>query len=279
MSRDLDKYFFERDRQNKISHAFLLYNSTYSKIQSELSLVISKYILKSNTVTNCDDVIIIRPETDKIVKEQISNLQVRLKSKSQYNESRVYIIDGAEKMNDYAANSLLKFLEEPENGIFAFLVTSNIENVLPTIKSRCQLIKVNDNISFNIDDLNEELVRKVILFAKCLSEKKIGTMAYLQNFIDKKQEKCDIIKLLEILQYFYYDVINYKIKGDYSYFHRFNEDIIYISSLTNLNDLVNKMIVLNAASSNLKYNLNINLFFDKLVIDLVGDKNEQHSSS
>ena len=39
MSRDLDKYFFERDRQNKISHAFLLYNSTYSKIQSELSLV------------------------------------------------------------------------------------------------------------------------------------------------------------------------------------------------------------------------------------------------
>ena len=104
-------------------------------------------------------------------------------------------------------------------------------------------------------------------------------MAYLQNFIDKKQEKCDIIKLLEILQYFYYDVINYKIKGDYSYFHRFIEDIIYISSLTNLNDLVNKMIVLNAASSNLKYNLNINLFFDKLVIDLVGDKNEQHSSS
>ena len=61
MSRDFDKYFFERDRQNKISHAFLLYNSTYSKIQSELSLVISKYILKSNTVTNCDDVIIVQP--------------------------------------------------------------------------------------------------------------------------------------------------------------------------------------------------------------------------
>ena len=274
MSRDLEKYFFERDKQNKIGHAFLLYNSTYFNIQNELSLIISKYILKNNINVNCDDVIVIEPENDKIVKEQIFNLQTKLKTKSQYNQSRVYIIEGAEKMNDYAANSLLKFLEEPEDGIFAFLITANIENVLSTIKSRCQLIKIDDINSFNVESLDEEITKKVISFARSLSEKNIKTIAHLQNFIDKKQDKCDIIKLLEILQYFYYDVINYKIRGVYNYFCRFEEDIFYISSMTDITDLVNKLIVLNAATSNLKYNLNINLFLDKLIIDLVGDKYE-----
>lgn len=274
MSRDLEKYFFEREKQNKIGHAFLLYNSSYFNIQNELSMIISKYILKNNINVNCDDIIIIRPENDKIVKEQIFNLQSKFKTKSQYSQSRVYIIDSAEKMNEYAANSLLKFLEEPEDGIFAFLITSNIENILPTIKSRCQLIKVDDVDLFDINDFDEEIVVKVISLAKCLCEKKIKTIAYLQDFFDKKQEKCDIIKVLEILQNFYYDVINYKIKGVYRYFRNFEEDIVYVSSTTDLNDLVNKLIVLNAATSNLKYNLNINLFFDKLIIDLVGDRHE-----
>lgn len=279
MSSDLEKYFFERDRINKISHAFLLYNSTYTDVHSELSLIISKYILKNDISLNCEDVIVISPENDKIVKEQILNLQAKLKTKSLYNEGRVYIIDCAEKMNDYAANSLLKFLEEPEEGIFAFLITSNIENVLPTIKSRCQLIKVHDNSKFDINIFDEEFIKNVISFAKSITESKMSTIAHLQNFISKKPDKCDIIKLLEILQYFYYDILSYKIKGECSCFNKFKDDVIYLSNMISVKSLVNKLIVLNTSSSNLKYNLNINLFLDKLVIDLVGDGNEQCSCS
>lgn len=279
MSSDLEKYFFERDRLNKISHAFLLYNSIYSDIQSELSLIISKYILKNDISFSREDVIVISPENDKIVKEQILDLQVKLKTKSIYNSARVYIIDCAEKMNDYAANSLLKFLEEPEEGIFAFLITSNIENVLPTIRSRCQLIKVNDRTKFDINNFDEEFVKNAISFAKSITERKLSTIAHLQNFISKKPDKCDIIKLLEILQYFYYDIISYKIKGECSCFDKFKDDVIYLSNIINMNDLVSKLIVLNEASSNLRYNLNINLFLDKLIINLVGDRNEQCSRS
>lgn len=98
------------------------------------------------------DVLIVNPQKDKITKEQIIDIQMELANKSQINDNRVYIITEANKMNDYAANSLLKFLEEPQENVYAFLITNNIDNVLPTIKSRCQIIYV-DNVEENCLDL------------------------------------------------------------------------------------------------------------------------------
>lgn len=55
--------------------------------------------------------------------------------------NRFFIIDNAEKMNDSAANALLKTLEEPAEGSHIFLVTSRPDSLLPTIRSRCQTIR------------------------------------------------------------------------------------------------------------------------------------------
>lgn len=66
------------------------------------------------------DVLIVSPQKDKITKEQIIDIQMELANKSQINDNRVYIITEANKMNDYAANSLLKFLEEPQENVYAF---------------------------------------------------------------------------------------------------------------------------------------------------------------
>ena len=49
---------------------------------------------------------------------------------------RVCIIDDAQKMNQYAANSFLKTLEEPVENLYFILVTSDINALLPTIVSR-----------------------------------------------------------------------------------------------------------------------------------------------
>ena len=49
---------------------------------------------------------------------------------------RVCIIDDAQKMNQYAANSFLKTLEEPVENLYFILVTSDINTLLPTIVSR-----------------------------------------------------------------------------------------------------------------------------------------------
>lgn len=55
--------------------------------------------------------------------------------------ARVFIIDEAHKMNDTAANALLKTLEEPPSTSHIFVVTSKPNSLLPTIRSRLQALR------------------------------------------------------------------------------------------------------------------------------------------
>ena len=55
--------------------------------------------------------------------------------------ARVVIIDPAQVMNDQAANALLKNLEEPSNDVFYILIANEIQQLLPTIRSRVQVIR------------------------------------------------------------------------------------------------------------------------------------------
>lgn len=57
---------------------------------------------------------------------------------------RVIVIEQAQRMTPQAANSILKTLEEPPKGWIFFLLVENISQVLPTIRSRCDLIRVPD---------------------------------------------------------------------------------------------------------------------------------------
>lgn len=50
----------------------------------------------------------------------------------------VWIIVGAERMSAEASNALLKTLEEPPKDTYFFLTTTTVQNLLPTIISRCQ---------------------------------------------------------------------------------------------------------------------------------------------
>ncbi len=54
---------------------------------------------------------------------------------------QVGLIDGAERLTEEAANSLLKALEEPPQRARFLLITAHLSDCLPTIVSRCQLIR------------------------------------------------------------------------------------------------------------------------------------------
>lgn len=56
---------------------------------------------------------------------------------------KVYIICEAEKLNSASANAFLKTLEEPSDNTCFILLANNLDNVLPTIVSRCQVLKFN----------------------------------------------------------------------------------------------------------------------------------------
>ena len=55
--------------------------------------------------------------------------------------ARVFLVDDAEKLNDSSANALLKVLEEPPHTAHIILITSRPAMLLPTIRSRCQMIR------------------------------------------------------------------------------------------------------------------------------------------
>jgi DNA polymerase-3 subunit delta' len=68
----------------------------------------------------------------------IRRLQKKALYKPLESESKVIIIWNVDKINNDAANSFLKFLEEPPPQTFIFLTTENTTQLLPTILSRCQ---------------------------------------------------------------------------------------------------------------------------------------------
>jgi DNA polymerase III subunit delta' len=54
---------------------------------------------------------------------------------------RVVIVDAVEDLTNEAANTLLKALEEPRPGIAFVLVSHQLSLVLPTLRSRCRLVR------------------------------------------------------------------------------------------------------------------------------------------
>ena len=71
---------------------------------------------------------------------QIKELQHSAGLQPYEGKHRVFIIDGAEYMNDESANCVLKTLEEPPPKVLFILLTVNDGRLLPTIVSRCQRV-------------------------------------------------------------------------------------------------------------------------------------------
>jgi len=86
------------------------------------------------------DLIEISPEKDIIKIEQRPIIKEIAYLKPMIGRKRVFIVDEAEKMNEESANSILKVLEEPPAFSHIILLSDNQSFLLPTIKSRCQVL-------------------------------------------------------------------------------------------------------------------------------------------
>lgn len=91
--------------------------------------------------TNHRDVATVVPYKNFILVDAIRDLEKEANYRPFEAKARFFIIDNAEKMNDHAANALLKTLEEPPPTSYIFLITSRPDSLLPTIRSRCQTLR------------------------------------------------------------------------------------------------------------------------------------------
>lgn len=87
------------------------------------------------------DVQVIAPVDSTYVRiEQVRNLRDDAQFRPLEGRRRVFIIDEADRMNTEAANAALKTLEEPPDTTVLILITAHPQALLPTIRSRCQLL-------------------------------------------------------------------------------------------------------------------------------------------
>lgn len=121
---------------------------------------------------NQPDLIVVEPDGQSIKVDQIRQLKSEFSKSAVEGNKKVYIIDQAEKMTISAANSLLTFLEEPGMDTYLFLLTTVKENILPTIRSRCQII--------HFQPLKREVMGDVFR-EEGITEKYVGVLSALTN--------------------------------------------------------------------------------------------------
>lgn len=76
-----------------------------------------------------------------ITVDQVRAMQQRLTTRPTLGQRRAIIIDPADDLEKGAANALLKSLEEPPAGSFFLLVAHRLGRLLPTIRSRCRMLR------------------------------------------------------------------------------------------------------------------------------------------
>lgn len=137
---------------DKLAHAYL-----FSGPPQVGKMTVAKYFIKSiqcqDNTRPCQecksclgieknihpDTVIINHE-DSIKIEDMRELQHKFSLKYQVGD-KIVLINNAENMTEEAANSILKFLEEPKGKTIIILVTKSKDMLLPTIVSRCQIVK------------------------------------------------------------------------------------------------------------------------------------------
>ena len=90
---------------------------------------------------NHPDLQFIQPDGSELKIGQIRELQKQIIYEPLEANRKVYILTNVDRMNDPAENALLKTLEEPPASSVLILLTSNIRALLPTTRSRCQILQ------------------------------------------------------------------------------------------------------------------------------------------
>jgi len=216
-----------------------------------------------------------------IKKEQLVELKNEFKNKSIESDKKIYIISDASKLNESSSNSLLKFLEEPEDNIIAILLVDNVHQLLDTIISRCQIIslknnKLNNDIKSNLSNYNEEIeidevITNTIKFVNYLEKNKLITLLntkklFLNKFIDRQ----NIILCFEIMILYYKEIINIKLNREINFFK--DDNMISIANNNKISQLNKKINIILDLKDKIYVNVNTNLLVDKLIIEVGGVK-------
>lgn len=146
---------------------------------------------------NHPDLHFIRPDGSEIKIDQIREMQQQIVFQPLEGPRKIYILTNTERLNNAAANAILKTLEEPPTASTLMLLTENIEAIILTIRSRCQIIPL---YPMHTKELTSELTKhfsvddETASSAATLSNGIVGkAITLIENGISANQQVPDIL--------------------------------------------------------------------------------------
>jgi len=304
--------------KNRVAHAYL-FEGMRGTGKKEVGLLLTKALFCESLLdgykpceacNNCrrinsgnhPDVHIVEPDGLSIKVDQIRNLQAEFSKKGVESLKKVYLISHADKMSVSASNSLLKFLEEPSPGTVAFLLTEQLQQILPTILSRCQILafhplapqvmvkqlvengvepvkapllaqltnNLDEALTLNVDEWFAQAQKIVVKLYEVLKKNPLEAMVTLQgdwflHFKDKEQVQRGLDLLLLIFKDLLYIQLD---KEEQIVFIQESERLKQFALKTSGRRLSDQMSAILDAKRKLQANMNPQLMMEQLVLKL-----------
>ena len=253
---------------------------------------------------NHPNVVQIEPDGQDIKKDQILQLIFEMNKTGLEGGRKIYVLHRADRLNTSAANTLLKFLEEPEGLITAILITDKSHAILPTIRSRSQIVSfpsipyeervkvlINQGltatmaatVSMVTNDVDESLelakdeqfaqVRKTVLKLVEAVESNVNEAMLIvhEEWLPVLKEKEETERALDLLLFAYRDLVAVKANSDAAYTFPdimpfYQQHALHIS----FEQLSNKIEAILKAKQQLHRNMNRTLLMEQLMLNLQG---------
>lgn len=306
--------------KKQVSHAYLLSGEPGTPLLACATFLAKSLLCDKDSLLACNecftclrvddgnyaDFILLDGSTKTIKKDDIQRVESTFEKKALEKKGiMIYIIHLVENMTLEAINSLLKFLEEPNENIYAFLTTENELKVLPTIISRTQRLPIKklpqeevirlatelgvleedaEILSFFYNDETE--IEKIVNQEEYTTAKE-NVIAFLSALIESEEKALFIMQkdvianvktkesarfFIDLLSVFLKEVV--AIQG--------NQKTVLSQHVTLLNDLasvienINSTIVeIITSRGNIDLNVSLPLLLDHIALQFMkgGDKN------
>lgn len=316
--KDVIRYIQNAVKQNKLSHAYILNGQRGSGKKLLARLFAMTLQCESGDAEPCGecrscvqtkngnqpDIITVKHEKPASIsvddiREQL-NGDIMIKPYS--SPYKIYIIPEADLMTVQAQNALLKTLEEPPEYAVIFLLTENGDGLLPTIRSRCVMLKlrnIKDKLvkkylmeQLRLPDYQADIcaafaqgnIGRAIMLAKSEHFNEIKDEAIqLLKYIDEMElheivsaikqinkYKLEVTDYLDIITIWYRDILLYKATQDVQGIV-FGEQLQFIkqkASKSSYEGIETILVSIEKAKTRLKANVNFDLVMELLLLTI-----------
>lgn len=258
--------------EQKLSHAFLIETNDVDKCYLDVKNIIKNINCENKYVDNClkcnlcyqidnnslPNFITLCPDGASLKKQQVLELKEKMYTKPIYSKYNTYVILEADKLNSSSANTMLKFIEEPEDNIIGFFITKNKENIIDTIRSRCQIYQANYDVI--VDKLDEEKKSLIEDYIKNIELDNKHCIMYNKDILmERKYTREELIEIFKEIFNIYSNA--YEENG------LLDEKYLFLREI-DIKKMIKKLKIINKTIDNLNYNGNINLILDSFVIEM-----------